>query len=123
MQLGMTWWRGNVSIGSLFEMGSSSQVQRSHQQQGKKSDTEYREKSHPHACSKRETLTIYPPVYGPAALLLWIKVHDLKFSCHSSFMFKLTQDAPLLQSLFSSTGRSIERLTRRSIGHIRYFVN
>jgi len=123
MQLGMTWWRGNVSIGSLFETGSSSQVQRTHQQQGKKSDTQNREKSHPHACSKRETLTIYPPVYGSAALLLWIKVHDLKFGCHSSFMFKFTQGAPLLQSFFSSTGRSIERLTRRSIGQIRSVVN
>src|SRR5947207_10217125 len=123
MQLGMTWWRGNVSIGSLFEMGSSSQVQRSHQQQGKKSDTEYREKSHHHTCSKRETLTIYPPVYGSAALLLWIKVYDLKFGCHSFFKFKFTQNAPLLQSFFFSTGRSIERPTYRSIGHIRYVVN
>src|SRR6266566_3491442 len=104
MQLGMTWWRGNMSIGSLFEMGSSSQVQRTHQQQGKKSDTEYREKSHPHACSKRETLTIYPPVYGLAALLLWIKVYDLKFGCHSFFKFKFAQDAPLFGSVSFAKG-------------------
>jgi len=45
-------------------------------------------------------LTIYPPVYGLAALLLWIKVYDLKFGCHSFFKFKFAQDAPLFSRSF-----------------------
>ena len=87
-------------------MGSSSQVQWTHQKQGKKSDTDYREKSHTQPCSKRETLTIHPPVYGSAAIVLWIKVHDLKFGCHSFFMSKFAQDAPLFSRSFLQQGEA-----------------
>src|SRR5260370_7198223 len=71
-----------------------------HQQQGKKSDTQDRGKSHPQACPQREPLTMYPPVYGQAALLVWIEVRDLKFSFKSFFMVKFMQDPSPLQSCF-----------------------
>ena len=102
-------------MGGFYEMGSSRQVQRTHHKPGKKRDTEDREKSHPQACPKREMLTVYPPVYGSVALLVWIKVRDLTFSFKSFFRFKFMQEAPLLPSFFASAGRSAEELPKRSI--------
>jgi hypothetical protein len=97
---GLSCWSEALSKGGFSGLGSSSQGQCTHQQQGKKSDTHDREKSHPQACPQRETLTVYPSVYGSAALLVWIEVRDLKFSFKSFFMVKFMQDAPLLQSCF-----------------------
>ena len=55
-------WNQDVFIRCFFELGNSSQVQRTHQKPGKKSSPEYGEQSHPYACPKRETMTVEQPV-------------------------------------------------------------